>query len=72
MPFVLITDRWEWVRNAETWKNISTKSEYKKQTDYKYMKYCPNTIAIKRVKIKQQLGVILTISLANVLMCNNI
>lgn len=36
------------------------------------MKYCPNTIAIKRVKIKQQLGVILSISLANVLMCNNI
>lgn len=29
MPFVLITDQWEWVRDAETWENISVNSKQK-------------------------------------------
>lgn len=29
MPFVLITDQWEWVRDAETWENISANSKQK-------------------------------------------
>lgn len=35
--------------------------------DYKYMKWCSNTTAIKEVQIKQQLGMILSISLADIL-----
>lgn len=38
MPFVLRTERWEWARHAETWKNNSVNSEHKKQMCYKYLK----------------------------------
>lgn len=63
MPIVLRTSRWDWAGHAETWKNISANSEHKKQIDCIWIcEIMSNTIAIKEVQIKQQLGMILSIT----------
>lgn len=72
MLFVLRTERQERAGHTETWKNISANANHRKQTNYEYVNWCPNTIVIKEVKISQQLGMILYISLANVLKSDNI